>query len=361
MKVVRALPPVDAPGSSVEGVPNVAWAPLRIEEAPDVVPGPGELAIDVVAAGVNRADLMQRSGSYPPPPGASDVLGLEAAGVVMEVGAGVDDRWLGRRVCALVSSGGYATRMIAPVGSTILVPDRWTLEHAAGVPEVFLTAYSATFDEGRLQPGETILVHAAASGVGTAVLQLARRAGARVLATCGGPEKVRACLSLGADLAVDRYEEDFETAVQRFLGGPQNHVAVGPGGVGAPGGVDVIVDMVGSPYLERNLRLLAVGGRIVVVSALGGVDVTFPLTALTSKRATLVGTTVRARTVAEKAALTHAFVQRFWDDLDSGAIAPVVDRVFPVERVEEAHAYMAANRNVGKVVVRMQDEASVTS
>lgn len=331
-------------------------APLDIGTAPDPTAGPGEVVIEVVAAGVNRADLMQREGNYPPPPGASEVLGLEASGVVVEVGDGVDPAWIGRGVCTLLPGGGYASRAVTPEGLLIPVSDTMDLVAAAGIPEVFLTAYSALFDEGRLQSGETVVVHAAASGVGTAAIQLARRAGARVFTTSGGPEKGRACRELGAELAIDRHTQDFEEEIRSHLGDaiPRDHV--GPGGPGGPGGVDVIVDMVGRDYIERNLRLLNVLGRLVIVSVLSGAHVEANLMALTSKRATIVGTTLRARRPAEKAALTSAFLARFGDDLVSGAIAPVIDRVVPVDRVEEAHERLAHNRNVGKVLLQFRDD-----
>ena len=336
--------------------PPEGMAALEVTSAADPTVGAGEVLIDVVAAGVNRADLMQREGRYPPPPGASDVLGLEASGVVAEVGSGVDRAWIGRRVCTLLPGGGYASRAVAPVGLLIPVPDGMELTAAAGLPEVFLTAYSALFEEGRLSEGETVLIHAAASGVGTAAIQLAVRAGATVFTTSGGPEKAEACRQLGASLAIDRHATDFEDAIRSRLAGriPTDHV--GPGGIGGPGGVDLIVDMVGRDYFERNLRLLNVLGRLVIVSALSGPTVDLNLYALTSKRASIVGTTLRARTPDEKARLTGAFLKRFSGDLEAGTIAPVIDGVRPIEEVEAAHTDMAANRNVGKIVLRMRDE-----
>ena len=331
--------------------PRSGMAPLTLEERPDPVPGPGEVAIDVAAAGINRADLMQREGRYPPPPGAGDVLGLEAAGVVIEVGSGVDPAWIGQRVCTLLPGGGYASRAVTPEGQLIPVPDGMDLTTAAGVPETFLTAHSALFEEGNLQAGETVLIHAAASGVGTSAIQLAVRAGARVFTTSGGASKAEACRRLGAHRAIDRHQEDFEAVIRTQLGtdGPGGYV--GPGGVGGPGGIDVIVDMVGRDYLDRNLRLLNVLGRLVIVSALSGADVALNLFALTSKRLRFAGTTLRARTPEQKVALTRAFVERFGDDLASGAIAPVIDRAWPIEEAETAHAYMSENRNVGKIVL----------
>jgi NADPH:quinone reductase-like Zn-dependent oxidoreductase len=346
-----------------------AGAPLRWTDVPDPDVGPGEVLVEVHATALNRADLMQRDGRYPPPPGASTVLGLEMAGRVRWLGPGVEGWEVGDRVAALLPGGGYAELACVPARLLMPVPERLSLVEAAAVPEVFFTAYSALFLEGRAAAGEVVLVHAGASGVGTAAIQLARRAGLRVLATAGGPEKASACRALGAELAVDRFAEDFEEAVRAHLGdgGGGSHRGdkagrlhrsaggggghVGPGGTSGPGGVDVIVDMVGRDYFERNLRLLNVLGRLVFVAAQSGADVPLSIYSLTSKRLSLVGATLRARPLAEKIALRDAFMERFGADLAAGRIAPVVDRAFRIAQAEEAHAYMAANRNIGKVVL----------
>jgi tumor protein p53-inducible protein 3 len=331
-------------------------APLHWADVPDPDLREGEVLVEVAAAALNRADLMQRAGRYPPPPGASEIMGLEMAGRVVAWGDGVSGWAVGDRVCALLPGGGYAELVSVPADMLVRVPERMTLVEAAAVPEVYLTAYSALFWEGRAQPGEVVLVHAGASGVGTAALQLATRAGCRAFATAGGSEKVAACTRLGAELAVDRHAEDFEARIREHLGErvPRRHV--GPGGASGPGGVDVIIDMVGKDYFERNLRLLNVRGRLVFVAAQSGPDVPLSIYALTSKRLELVGATLRARSVAEKVALKDEFLVRFGADLASGVIAPVVDRVFPVAEVEAAHGYMAANRNIGKVVLVMREE-----
>lgn len=325
-------------------------APLEWQEFPEPRLAADEVLIAIHAAGINRADLMQREGRYPPPPGATQVLGLEAAGTVVAVGRDVKSVCEGDRVCTLLPGGGYATHAVAPADLVIPAWDALDDAHAAALPEVFMTASMALFDAGRLAPGETVLVHAAASGVGTAVIQLASAVGCHVIATCGGREKAEACLRLGAEMAIDRHTEDFEDVIRKRLpvdGAPH----VGPGGSGAVGPVDVVIDMVGRSYFEANIRSMAVEGRIVFVAAQSGAQVPLSIFDLTSKRLHLAGTTLRARTVAEKVALRDALLDRFGDDLRAGTIAPVVDSVFPIERVEDAHARMLANHNIGKVVL----------
>lgn len=336
--------------SAEAGLPPLAW-----RDVPDVSPAPGEVLVEVHAAALNRADLMQRAGNYPPPPGASEILGLEMAGRVRSLGQGVVGLEVGERVYALLPGGGYAELVTVPASMLMRVPERMTLVQAAAVPEVFLTAYSALFWEGRLQPGETVLVHAGASGVGTAAIQMARRSGCRVFVTCGGPEKARACEALGAELAVDYRVDDFEDRIRHHLGNDVPIAAVGPGGVGGPGGVDVIVDMVGTDYFDRNLRLLNVKGRLVFVAAQSGPQVTMNILALTSKRLELIGVTLRARHVDEKVRLKNAFLEGYGHDLGAGAIGPVIDSVYPITEAQDAHAYMAENRNVGKIVLAVRE------
>jgi tumor protein p53-inducible protein 3 len=316
-----------------------AGAPLSWAEVPSLVPGEGETLVDVHASALNRADLLQRAGKYPPPPGASEILGLEMAGVVAELGEGVSGWSAGDRVCALLPGGGYAEQVVVPAGMLIPVPRPLSLEEAAGLPEVFLTAYSALFWEGRLKEGESVLIHAGASGVGTAAIQMARRAGCRVFATAGSSEKTEACESLGAELAVNYREEDFEERIGAALAG---------------GGVDVVIDMVGKAYLERNLRLLNRRGRLVFVAAQSGNTVELDILSLTRKRLELVGATLRSRSVKEKIALKDEFLARFGADLESGRVKPVIDRTFPIEQAEEAHEHMGANRNIGKIVLTVR-------
>ncbi|MEX2534484.1 MAG: NAD(P)H-quinone oxidoreductase [Trueperaceae bacterium] len=311
-------------------------APLRWQEVPGLEPRAGEVLVEVHATALNRADLLQRAGKYPPPEGASEILGLEMAGVVKELGAGVEGLRPGDRVCALLPGGGYAEEAVVPAGMLIPVPDSLSMEEAAGLPEVFLTAYSALFWEGRLRDGEVVLIHAGASGVGTAAIQLARRAGCRVFATAGSRRKIDACESLGAELAVNYREEDFEPRIRNTLEG---------------GGVDVIIDMVGKDYFDRNLRLMNVRGRLVFVSSQSGKDLELDIRRLMVKRLELIGATLRTRPVAEKIALKDALLERFGDDFASGAIKPVIGRSFPIEQAEQAHEYMGEKKNIGKIIL----------
>ncbi|MEX2542069.1 MAG: NAD(P)H-quinone oxidoreductase [Trueperaceae bacterium] len=313
-----------------------AGAPLRWSEVAAPKLAPDEVRVDVHAAALNRADLLQRAGNYPPPPGASEIMGLEMAGLVRELGAEVGGWSVGDRVCALLPGGGYAEEAVVPAAMLIPVPASLTLTEAAAVPEVFLTAFSALFWEGRLKPGETVLIHAGASGVGTAAIQMAHRAGCRVFATAGSRAKTEACEALGAEIAVNYREEDFEERLGALLSG---------------GGVDVVVDMVGREYFDRNLRLMNVRGRLVFVAALSGSKLELDIYSLTRKRLELVGATLRSRPVAEKISLKDEFLARFGADLQSGVLRPVIDRTFPIDQAEEAHAYMEANRNIGKIVL----------
>jgi tumor protein p53-inducible protein 3 len=315
---------------------QAAGAPLSWGEVPAPEPGPDEVLVDVHASALNRADLLQRAGKYPPPPGASEVLGLEMAGVIRELGSEVSGWSVGDRVCALLPGGGYAEQVAVPARMLIPVPGSLTLTQAAGVPEVFLTAFSALFWEGRLKAGEIVLIHAGASGVGTAAIQMARQAGCRVFVTAGSREKTAACEALGAEAAINYREEDFEERIRALLSG---------------GGVDVVIDMVGQAYFDRNLRLLNGRGRLVFVAAQSGSKVELDIYSLTRKRLELIGATLRSRPVAEKIALKDAFLDRFGADLQSGAVKPVIDRTFPIEQAEDAHAYMGANKNIGKIVL----------
>ena len=266
---------------------------LSWQDVPDPVPGEGEVLIRVQAAGVNRADLSQRAGHYPPPPGASEILGLEVSGSVVQLGPNVSGVEVGQPVCVLLSGGGYAELVAAPAGLLMPVPESWSMTEAAGLPEVFLTAYLNLFLEAGLEKGETVLVHGGASGVGTAAIQLAREAGAQVFATAGTAEKVRFCETLGAT-AFNYHEVDFAEALKEHTDG-----------------VDVILDMVGQDYFARNLALLRTSGRLVVISTLSGTHAELDLRQLMGKRLTLKGSTLRSRPLAERTALTEAFRQQF--------------------------------------------------
>jgi putative PIG3 family NAD(P)H quinone oxidoreductase len=311
--------------------------PLACREVAEPDRGPDEALIDVYATGLNRADLAQRGGHYPPPPGASAILGLEAAGVVAEVGAGVSGWGVGDRVCALLTGGGYAERASVPTAMLMPVPDHWSFVEAAAVPEVFLTAYLNLFVEAGLQAGEAALVHGGASGVGTAAIQLARAAGCRVFATAGSSEKIRVCRELGAELAVNYQEEDFAERVK------------------AAGGVDVVLDMVGKDYLEGNLEVLNLGGRLVFIATLSGSRAEIDIRKLMAKRLMLKGSTLRARPLAEKAAMLEGFMARFWQPLVGGEIRPVIDTVLPVEEAQRAHEIMRNNENIGKIILKVRD------
>ena len=306
---------------------------LEIGEAPRPVLGPRDLRIAVRATAVNRADLLQRAGHYPPPPGASEILGLEATGVVSEAGSEVRGWSVGDRAMALLPGGGYAEEVVVDAGSAMHVPDALTDEEAAAMPEVFLTAFLNLFLLARLREGETVLIHGGGSGVGTAATTLAKLAGARVLVTAGSKEKCERCLAHGADVAINYREDDFVEKAR---------------------GANVILDHIGARYLPRDLDAIAVDGRIVVIGSMGG-DRTAQLDVgkLLGKRAQLIGSTLRSRSVEEKKAIVDAFLARFGADLEAGRIRPVVDTVLPLERADEAHDLMEASEHFGKIVLRM--------
>lgn len=311
---------------------------LRIGDAPEPVLSAGELRLRVAATAVNRADLLQRQGHYPPPPGASSILGLECAGTVLEVGEGVTDWKPGDRAMALLAGGGYAEQVVVHAGSALRVPERLTLEEAAAVPEVFLTAFLNLFEVGALAAGGTALVHGGGSGVGTASIQLVKAAGARILVTAGSEEKCARCLELGADVAIDYRKEDFAARVRESTDGR---------------GVDVVLDSIGAQYFDGNLASLAIGGRLVLIGLMGGAKVEANLAILLAKRLHVVGSTLRTRPVAEKAAIATAFERRFGADLASGRIRPTVDRVLPLEQVADAHRSMKASEHFGKIVLKV--------
>jgi putative PIG3 family NAD(P)H quinone oxidoreductase len=314
-------------------------------ETTDPVPGPGEVLVDVYAAALNRADLLQRAGGYPAPPGVSTVLGLDSAGQVAQLGEGVAGPEVGERVCALLAGGGYAERAVVPVGMLMPIPGGWSFEEAAALPEAYLTAFTNLFLEAEFQPGETLLVHGGASGVGTALIQLAKAAGGRVIATAGSAEKTALCRALGADLAVNYREEDFVARTRTFSA---------ENGGDANASVNVIIDMVGAEYFQRNLGLLGTRGRMVSIATLSGAKVELNLGELMSRRLRLIGSVLRARSLAEKVQITRRFRERFWPMLEAGKIRPVIDSVYPIEKVEDAHRRMAANLNLGKIVLRIR-------
>lgn len=299
-----------------------------------------EVLVDIHATALNRADLMQRAGNYSPPPGASDIIGLEVAGKVAVVGDDVTDWKVGDRVCALITGGGYAERVNVPHQMLMPIPDDWSYEQAAAIPEVFYTSYVNLFMEAALQKGETVLIHGGASGVGTAGIQMAHQAGCQVIVTAGTDEKTARCTELGAELAINYKQEDFAERILAYTRGA---------------GVDVIMDMVGAAYLERNLQLLKLRGRLVFISMLSGAKTEINLGALMRKRLRLIGSLLRPRSVAEKVEIKERFMEQFWPMLLDGTIQPIIDSVYPIEQANEAHQHMAENKNIGKIILKVRD------
>ena len=311
---------------------------LRLGESPAPELEPGTIRIRVAAAGVNRADLLQRQGLYPPPPGASPLLGLECAGEVVEVAADVPDWKTGERAMALLPGGGYAEQVVVPAGSAMRVPERLSLEEAAAVPEVFLTVFLNVFQLGALPEGGSALVHGGGSGIGTAAIQLVKAAGGSIVVTAGSDEKCQRCLELGADAAVNYRSGDFVAAAREATSGR---------------GVDVVLDSIGAPYLERNLAALALGGTLVLIGLMGGAKGEIGLGLLLARRLQVIGSTLRARPPAEKAEIVRGFDERFGPALASGRIGPVVDRILPLDRAPDAHRAMQASEHFGKIVLRV--------
>lgn len=311
--VVKAIV-IDEPGGPEQ---------LRIADVPDPVPGPGDVLVEVAAAGVNRADLLQRQGFYPPPPGASDILGLEVSGTLD-----------GEPVCALLAGGGYAQRVAVPRGQIMPLPPGVDLVTAGGIPEVACTVYSNLAMAARLQPGEWLLIHGGGSGIGTFAIQWAQAVGAHVAVTAGSAEKLAQCAELGAEVLINYREQDFVEAL--------------------PQPADVILDVVGAKYLDRNVRALADGGRLVVIGLQGGVKAELNLGALLAKRGSVIATSLRSRSDEQKAAICAAVVRDVWPMYASGAIRPVVDRVLPLADAAEAHRLLADSGNFGKVVLAIR-------
>jgi putative PIG3 family NAD(P)H quinone oxidoreductase len=310
---------------------------LRLIERPDPAPGLGEVLIDVAAAGVNRPDVLQRLGSYPPPPGASDLPGLEVAGRVAAVGPGVTAVRPGDAVCALVSGGGYATRCVAPVPQCLPVPAGLDLVAAAAIPETFFTVWTNVFERGALRPGETALFHGGTSGIGTTAIQLAAARGSRVLVTAGSDEKCRACEALGAEHAINYRTTDFVAAVQAHTGGR---------------GVDLVLDIMGGSYVPRNLAALALDGRLVQIGLLEGEPMAaVDLRRILGRRLTLTGSTLRARSVEEKGRIAEALRREVWPLLAAGRVKPLVAATFPLADAAAAHRLMESSTHIGKIVL----------
>ncbi len=310
---------------------------IRLREVPVPKPGPGKVLIEVVAAGVNRPDCIQREGRYPPPHGESDVPGLEIAGRVVARGEGVAAPHLGDSVCALLGSGGYAEYAVADARLCLPVPRGLSLVEAAAIPETYFTVFDNVFTRGRLKPGETILIHGGAGGIGTTAIQLAKLFGSQVIVTAGSAEKCAFCRTLGADQAIDYRTHDFVAEVKTLT---------------AKRGVDVILDIVGGAYIQKNLSLLGLEGRLVQIAfQQGSVAETFDFLPLMLKRLTLAGSTMRVRTAAQKAEVAHALHEKIWPSLDRGKALPVVHATFPLEHARAAHELMETSTHVGKIVL----------
>lgn len=299
-------------------------------------PGPGEILLRVAAAGVNRPDVLQRMGRYDPPPGASDLPGLEVAGAVAALGEGVHDWRIGDAACALLAGGGYAEYCAVPAGQALPVPAGLTMVEAAGLPETVFTVWANVFERGRLQAGENLLVHGGSSGIGSTAIQLARALGATVYATAGSADKCRACERLGAALCVNYREQDFVAVLKEATRGR---------------GVDVVLDMVGGDYIPRNIELLAPDGRHVSIAFLQGPKVTLNMFPVMTKRLTLTGSTLRARSVAEKARLAAAIRRKVWPLIEAGRFHPVIHATFPLAQAAEAHRLMESSAHIGKIVL----------
>lgn len=299
-------------------------------------PGKGEVLVKVAAAGVNRPDVLQRRGMYAPPPGTTDLPGLEIAGTVAALGEGIG-RWkLGDKVCALVAGGGYAAYCVAPEAQCLPIPRGLDAVQAACLPETVMTVWTNVFERGRLQPGETLLVHGGTSGIGTTAIQMAKAWGATVIATAGGEAKAKACRGLGADVAIDYRTQDFAVVAKEATG---------------KRGVDVILDMVGGDYFAKNLDCLAVEGRLVYIASLRGAKVELNIAVMMQKRLTVTGSTLRPRSVAEKGAIARAVEAKIWPHVEGGRIKPLIHARFPLPEAAKAHALMETNAHIGKIAL----------
>jgi NADPH2:quinone reductase len=311
---------------------------LTLVTRPRPQPGAGEILIRVEAAGVNRPDILQRMGQYAPPPGATDILGLEVAGEVVSRGEGAEHFGLGAHVLALIAGGGYAEYCVVHESNALPVPQGLSIEQAAAIPETFFTVWTNVFERGGLKAGETFLVHGGTSGIGVTALLLAKAFGAKVLATVGSDDKAKACLNLGADIAINYRNEDFVAATHAATDGR---------------GVDLILDMVGGDYTPRNYAAAAVDGRIVQIAFLHGPKVELDLRPLMMKRLTHTGSTLRPRSVAEKASIARALQEKVWPLLAAGRCKPIIDTVFPFEEAAKAHGRMESSQHIGKIVLKI--------
>jgi putative PIG3 family NAD(P)H quinone oxidoreductase len=323
-------------------IANGAGGPevLSVGELPDPEPGPGEVVVEVAATAINRADLLQRQGFYPPPPGAPDTLGLECSGTVAAVGDGVTEHQVGDEVCALLAGGGYAERVVVPVGQLMPVPAGVDLVTAAALPEVACTVWSNVFMIAGLRAGEVFLVHGGAGGIGTFAIQLAKASGARVFTTAGSAEKRAQCVELGAEVAIDYHEEDFVEVVREHTKSS-----------GAAGGADVVLDNMGAKYLERNVSVLADKGRLVIIGMQGGTKAELNIAELLNKRGAVIATQLRGRSADDKAAICASVVEHVWPLVADGTVRPIVHDVLPLERVADAHRMIEDSQQVGKILL----------
>ncbi|HEX4052135.1 MAG TPA: NAD(P)H-quinone oxidoreductase [Steroidobacteraceae bacterium] len=314
-------------------------ASLHLAQAPSPTPTAGQVLIEVHCAGVNRPDIMQRQGRYPPPPGASSILGLEVAGVIAALGEGVSDWQLGQPVCALVPGGGYADYCVAPAGQVLPMPSGFDMAQAAGLPEVWFTVWANLVQLARLDAGERLLVHGGSSGIGLAAIQLARELGAEAVVTVGSQEKAQFCVAFGARAAIDYRQEDFAAAIEQLYGGE---------------GVDVVLDMIGAAYLARNLRVLRRDGRLVLIALQQGGRGELDLRDILARRLHLTGSTMRPRSIAEKTAIRDALRGRIWPALADGRVRSHVHAIFPMDEARQAHELMERSGHIGKLVLRMR-------
>ena len=311
---------------------------LNLVDGPLPDPGTGEVLIKVYAAGVNRPDVFQRQGKYNPPAGASPIPGLEVAGEVVKLGAGVTEFGLGDRVCALVSGGGYAEFCVAPVPQVLLIPTGLTFVEASGIPENYFTVWTNVFDRGQLQKGETILIHGGSSGIGTTAIQLCHQFGARIISTAGSDEKCAVCKSLGADHVINYKTQDFEAETKAITGGK---------------GANVILDMVGGNYIQKNINCLALEGRLIQIAFLQSSINQLDLMAVMTKRLTITGSTLRPRTVEQKGEIARALSKEIWPLFNDKKIKVLVDTVLPLSRASDAHALMESSTHIGKIVLEV--------
>ncbi len=304
-------------------------------------PGPDEVLIRVKAAGVNRPDIMQRKGLYPPPPDATDVPGLEVSGTVVKTGDNVIEPKVGSQVCALVSCGGYAEYCLAASSICLPVPKKISLEHAAGVPETFFTVWTNVFERGQLKPNETFLVHGGSSGIGTTSIQLGKAFGAKVYTTAGTNEKCEYCKKLGADASINYNENDFESEIKTLT---ENR------------GVDLILDMVGGSYFPKNIKILASQGRLLQIALMQGYKAEVDIRPLLMKRVTLTGSTLRPRSVQEKSEIARELKKEVWPLLDSGTIRPIIFKTFPLKNASDAHRLMESSNHIGKILLKPDEK-----